>query len=174
MHGLNRVITLCFSEADFVLMVVRRMDVISRRNYFPNILPCRSPITSNSFAHRRTGMGPALGKRKRRDQIIDVINDQKTTADDNSARLQALCQQHFESTFEPLPGSFARPALVHHVDSKPSDEDLESDWDGFSEHGEEQAETVHHATFAASKVDVSKNELKTFMVRAQITIVHQH
>ena len=113
-------------------------------------------------------MAPALGKRKPRYQFADVDLIHEPTADANHANLQALFQQHFESTFEPLPGSLARPPLVDSVDTRPSDEEFESDWDGFSDHSEEYAETVHCATSAPSKADITKDELKTFMVRVQL------
>lgn len=120
-------------------------------------------------------MTPPLGKRKRRDQITDIETNHESTAEDNSANLQALFRQHFESNFEPLPGSFAQSPLVHNnIDPKPSDEEIESDWDGFSEHGEEHKEIVLYATSAPSKADVSKDEFQTFMVRAQIFVVHQY
>lgn len=119
-------------------------------------------------------MAPALGKRKRRDQISDTEINRESAADDRSVSLQALFRQHFESTFEPLPCTFARPPLVHNIDDKSSDEELESDWDGFPELYEEQVETVHYATSAPSKADVSKDEFKTFMVRAQIVVIHQY
>ena len=119
-------------------------------------------------------MAPALGKRKRRDQITDVGTDHASTVNDDSANLQALFRQHFESTFEPLPDSLARSKLVRDIDTKPSEEELESEWDGFSEYGEDCAETIHLATSASSKADVSLDEIKTFMVREQIVIVHHH
>lgn len=118
-------------------------------------------------------MASTLGKRKRRDQITNIELHHGSTAVDNPANLQALFQQHFESTFEPLP-DFARPPKAHNIDAKPSDEDLESDWDGFSENDEENAETTHYATSAPSIADVSKVEFKTFMVRVQIVVVHQY
>ena len=116
-------------------------------------------------------MAPALGKRKRRDRITDT---DELTELDNSANLQALFRQHFESKFEPLPGSFARPPSVRTIDNKTSDEALECDWDGFSEYEEEHAEIVQYATCAPSKAEVSKIEFKTFMVRAQPVIIHQY
>lgn len=119
-------------------------------------------------------MAPALGKRKRRDQIADLETSCEPTAVGDSTNMQALFRQHFESHFEPLPSSFAHPPLVHDLDTKTSDEELESDWDGFSEHGEEHTETVHYPTAAPSKADVSKDEFKTFMVRAQIVVIHQY
>ena len=119
-------------------------------------------------------MAPALGKRKRRDQVTDLESSRESTVDEDSAHLQALFRQHFESVFEPLPGSFARPFLVPVLHTKTSDEEPESEWDGFSDHGEEHAETVHYATSAPPKADVSKGEFRTFMVRVQIVVFHQY
>ena len=110
-------------------------------------------------------MAPALGKRKRRDQINDVGTDNVSTVHEDSASLQAFFRQHFESTFEPLPGTLVHSHLVHNIDSETSDRELESDWGGFSDRSEEQAETVHCATHPSSKADISKDEFKTFMVR---------
>ena len=119
-------------------------------------------------------MASALGKRKRRDHITDPETSNVTTADAEPTSSQALFRQHFESTFEPLPGPFARPPLVHNLDAKASDEELEADWDGFSEHGEEHADVVHYAIPVPSEVDVSKGEYKMFMVRAQIVLLSQY
>ena len=117
-------------------------------------------------------MAPALGKRKRRDQLNDADTKNASIVHEDSAGLQALFRQHFESTFEPLPGTVARSHLVHDVDTEPSDRELEPDWDGFSDHSDEHAEIVHCATHASSKGDISKDEFKTFMVRTQIVIVY--
>ena len=116
--------------------------------------------------HQRRNMAPVLGKRKRRDHFTGVDVDHESTGKDDYVKSQALFRQHFESTFEPLPGSLACSPLVHNIDTKPSDEELEPDWDGFSDHGEEYAETVHRATIGPSKADISKDEYKTFMVKA--------
>ena len=118
-------------------------------------------------------MTPTLGKRKRRDQITDFESSPESGVDEESANLQALFQQHFESTFEPLPGSFARPPLLPNLHTETSDEEPETEWDGFSEHGEEYAETVHYATTVPSKADVSKDEFRTFMVRVQTLVFHR-
>lgn len=112
-------------------------------------------------------MAPTLGKRKRRDQFTDPESSREYTVEADSANLQALFQQHFESTFEPLPGSFARPLSVPNLHTKTSDDERETEWDGFSDHDEEDAETVHYATSLPSTADVSKNEIRTFMVRVQ-------
>ena len=121
-------------------------------------------------------MASALGKRKRRDQIPDVEIDCQPTPDDNHSNLQAFFRQHFEATFEPLPGSVTPPSLVHSIEHsiepKQSDGDLESDWNGFSDHDEECAETVLCTSSTPSKADISRDEFRTFMVGAQIIVVH--
>ena len=111
-------------------------------------------------------MAPALGKRKRRGYPTGGDENQESTANDDYAKSQALFRQHFESTFEPLPGSLACSPLAHNIDTTPSDEELESSWDGFSDHDAEYAETVHRATIGPSRADISKDEYKTFMVKA--------
>ena len=120
-------------------------------------------------------MASALGKRKRRDQIPDIEIDHQPTPDDNHSNLQAFFRQHFESTFEPLPGSVTPPSLVHSIEhsieTKQSDGELESDWNGFSDHAEECAETVLCTNSAPSNADISSDEFRTFMVGAQINAV---
>ena len=121
-------------------------------------------------------MASALGKRRRRDQIPATKVDHKPTPDDNHANLQALFRQHFESAFEPLPGSVTPPSLVysieHSIETKESDRELESDWNGFSDHDEVCAETVLCSSSAPSKADISRDEFRTFMVSAQIIVVY--
>lgn len=135
--------------------------------------PVLSPVIVHVHStHQPSIMAPVLGKRKRREHSADVDANNVSSADDHYANLQALFQQHFESTFEPLPGSLTGPSLVHKTETEPSDGELGSDWNGFSDHGEEYAETVHCDSSAPSKADISKEEFKTFMVRAQIAIVH--
>ena len=114
-------------------------------------------------------MASTLGKRKRRDQIPDTEIDQKSNPDDTHSNLQAFFRQHFESTFEPLPGSMTPPSLVHSIETKQSDGELESDWNGFSDHDDEEcAETVLCTSSAPSRADISRDECRTFMVGAQI------
>ena len=139
----------------------------------PDFSFTRRSVTGDDGTHRFSSMAPALGKRKRRDQITDLGSSRESTAQEESANLQALFQQHFESTFEPLPGSFARPLLAP-KDTRASDEEPETEWDGFSEHGEEYAETLHYATSVPSKAEVSKDEFRTFMVRVQILLSNHY
>ena len=119
-------------------------------------------------------MAPILGKRKRRDQIIDTGNTLPHPGDGDSSNVQALLRQHFESTFEPLPEPLAHEPLIQNSDTKASDDELESDWEGFSECEKEHAETIHYSTSASSTADVSKDDFKTFMVRGQIVTIHQN
>ena len=57
-------------------------------------------------------------------------------------------------------------SLIHDIETKPSDEEPESDWNGFSDHDEEYAETVLCVGSAPSTADISKDEFRTFMVSA--------
>ena len=114
------------------------------------------------YAHLSSHMAPALGKRKRRTDL--ETDDTSNQVNDSSADAQDLLRQHFEKNFEPLSDSVARSQLVYNIDSEPSEEELESDWDGFSDNGETTAEIVHHATSTLSKPDISKDEFKVFMV----------
>ena len=95
--------------------------------------------------------------------MIDTGSTLAHAVDEDPSNLQALLRQHFESTFEPLE-PLAHAPLTQNSYTKASDNELESDWEGFSECGEEHAETVHYSTSAPSTVDVSKDEFKTFMV----------
>ena len=121
-------------------------------------------------------MGFDLGKRKRRDQVLDIEINHQPIPGDNQSKVQTFFQQHFESIFEPLPGSVTSPSLVHSIEhsieTKQSDGELESDWNGFSDHDEECAETVLCTSSAPSKTDISKDEFKTFMVGAQLVFIH--
>lgn len=119
-------------------------------------------------------MAPTLGKRKRRDQFTDIESSRESSVEDESASLQALFQQHFESTFEPLPGSFGPPLSVPDLHTTMSDDERETEWDGFSDHGEEHAETVHYATSVPSTADICKDEIRTFMVRVQSLVCHYY
>lgn len=117
-------------------------------------------------------MAPVLGKRRRRDRSADVDANNMSTTDHHHANLQALFQQHFESSFEPLPGSLTSPSPAHKTEPEPSDGELASDWNGFSDNGEDYAETVHCDSSGLSKADISREEFKTFMVSARIAIVY--
>ena len=119
-------------------------------------------------------MAPIMGKRKRRDQMVDTETTLALPADEDSSNVQALLRQHFESTFEPLPELLAHAPSLQSFYDKASDDELESDWEGFSECGKEHAETVHYSTSVPSTADVSKDEFKTFMVRRQIVTIHQN
>ena len=170
MHGLNRVITQDYSEVQFSIL----SDEFSNQSgeTFFRLLPWFANLLHLSATDHLGSMAQDLGKRKRRDQVNDLGTTRESTAEDESSDLQALFRQHFESTFEPLPGSFAPPPLFPDLDTKASDEEPESDWDGFSEDGEDNTEAVHYAISTQSKVNVSKDEYKTFMVRAQIMVFH--
>ena len=110
-----------------------------------------------------------LGKRKRRDQICDSHSSKVADGEQSErAELQALFRQHFEARFEPL----KEHTRLHSEDkqqdtlSLSSEEEVESNWEGLSNEDEDDHVQVveHNAFIGAKKSDVSREELKTFMV----------
>ena len=110
----------------------------------------------------RGGAIMAVGKRKRRDQII--LNDSPidTGPDRTAADLQALFQQHFEAKFRPLEG-VSLPAIITPVPTSPN-EDARSEWEGLSDNEDCESPQViqHHITQAAGN-EMPKDELRAFM-----------
>lgn len=107
-----------------------------------------------------------LGKRERRDQFLNPGSEAKSRFDgDANQHLHDLLQQHFESKFKPLKGSNQKVHKQQRViASSPKDEtESGSDWTGIPEE-EESPQVVHYHMSQSSRVDVSKEELKTFMV----------
>lgn len=111
-------------------------------------------------------MTAILGKRKRREHIETSDTDPGPKESvDNSHHLQQLLKQHFEARFEPLE---ADDRILEKAGA--SDEDIKSDasegdWTGLSEDdGQVDALVVDYKNFEETRVDVSKEELKLFMV----------
>lgn len=106
-------------------------------------------------------MGPVLGKGKRRCQTDGTENIDTT-------QLQALFQQHFESTFKPLEGRDLQYTKFKRLDAAENLVASDSDWAGLSESEDDgdgkAAVVVQCPTHRASRVDFPKEELKTFMV----------
>ncbi|KAK3169271.1 hypothetical protein OEA41_008654 [Lepraria neglecta] len=112
-------------------------------------------------------MASTLGKRKRRDELPDLdSNPGQRVHEDSSSELQNLFRQHFEAAFEPLEDLKPLRANPENIVTASPDSDLESDWEGLSEEETERAEIVHYSNSHKSKADISKEEFKTFMVRA--------
>ena len=116
------------------------------------------------------------GKRKRREHVIDSSHSQDVEEDSTyDSQLQNLLRHNFESRFEPL-DSFG-PSSAQ--DSCPKDdsgsENGHTDWSGFSEEYQEETEAsaivVDYQNTGKTRVDISKDDLKLFMVqRAKIAI----
>jgi hypothetical protein len=110
-------------------------------------------------------MAPTLGKRKRRDELADKDDDPGESAKDQSTNeLQNLLRQHFEAAFEPLEESQTKTQTADITQADTSDSEAELDWSGFSEDEKDGVEIIHHSSSRTSKADVSREELKTFMV----------
>ena len=110
-------------------------------------------------------MPDTLGKRKRRSAVGDAEYEQAESIKTGDAeRLQALLKQHFEDQFEPLQGTNPLQAVPLEGEDDLTDTDSESDWEGLSEDARPQPELVYHATAKTPRPDMSKAELKTFMV----------
>ena len=110
-----------------------------------------------------------LGKRKRRDQIQKLDSDVSTISDQETSRqLQTLLQQHFEATFEPLKGVRQSVHEEAEGEAQAVKIDTESNWTGISEEEDEDPQQIfHYHVSHSSKLEVPKEELKTFMVWAK-------
>ena len=110
-----------------------------------------------------------LGKRKRRDQVINHDNgaDPGRNKDCLLGSL-SLFRQRFEASFEPLEELKLVQASAHDTDIISEDDTVRSDWDGLSDSDDkDQAEIVYQAAPRSSAVESAKEEFKTFMVRAK-------
>ncbi|MCJ1470455.1 hypothetical protein MMC07_009100 [Pseudocyphellaria aurata] len=111
------------------------------------------------FAHREM-----LGKKKRRAQIFDLNHDQGSTSEDeHSDRLQSLFRQHFEASFKPLE-SVSQPATRHEVvESRPTVDEVETDWEGISDEEQVKAQVVVYQSPRNLESSIEKNDFKGFM-----------
>lgn len=106
-----------------------------------------------------------LGKRKCRNQVF-VSNDDKgsTSEDEHSHRLRALFRQHFEASFKPLE-SVPPPAITHEVtESRPTENEIESDWEGISDEEQVKAQVIMYQDPHNLKPSAGNDEFKSFMV----------
>lgn len=121
-------------------------------------------------------MALKLGKRKRREELIDEdIKPGQILKKDNASEMHNILRRHFEAAFEPLADHQPLPAATTNIDPEGSEAKSESDWDGISEGQSDSAEIINHANSSLLKADVPKEELKTFMVSAnQNPVFAQH
>jgi len=116
-------------------------------------------------------MAPLLGKRKRRDKVVDSRNEQgASTQDENAGSLHSLLRQHFETRFEPLEGVESSLIKKEAGEESAPDADSESDWSGCEEEEEEEkeraVEIIHDSTMPSSNAEVPREESTAFMVNA--------
>lgn len=106
-----------------------------------------------------------LGRRKSRKQVFDLNDDKDSTSEDqHSHRLQACFRQHFEVSFKPLE-SVRQPAVRHEVvESRPTEDKIESDWEGISDEEEVKAQVVMYQDPHNLKAGIGNDEFKSFMV----------
>ena len=112
-------------------------------------------------------MALKLGKRKRREELIDDDDTPRQLYDkDTASDMHNVLRRHFEAAFEPLADHHALAAATSKIDEDGSEVESESDWGGISEGQSDSAEVVNHAKTSLLKAEVPKEELKTFMVSA--------
>ena len=150
-------------------MVVVELD---RRN-----LGFASCETFFAFHNARSlSMAPTTGKRKRGEALADPSHDSESPLGEcSSIKAQALFQQHYEARFLPLEDFGPQQNTANDIGPDTVSDDIESgsEWEGFSEGDEPRADVVQYTTSALSRVDIPKDELKTFMVRLEsITAYH--
>lgn len=94
-------------------------------------------------------------------------NAQSLDAAENND-LQAIFRRHFEARFKPLPED-CKPKAQKTALVEDEDEDEEdSEWSGFSDEREDEAvDVVDHSLGVAATTEISKEELKAFMVWCQ-------
>lgn len=105
-----------------------------------------------------------LGRRKHRGQILATESDKRLKLDGKEpSKVQALFRQHFEATFEPLEKFCLSSSHQEAIEIQP---DLtESEWEGISDEEQVKTQIIEFHGSEMSKTDISKDELKTFMVR---------
>lgn len=105
-----------------------------------------------------------LGKRKHRGQILATESDNRLDLDGKEpSQVQALFRQHFETTFEPLEKFCLSSSNQEAIEVQP--DVMESEWEGISDEEQVKTQIIEFHGSEMSKTNISKDELKTFMVR---------
>lgn len=105
-----------------------------------------------------------LGKRKRRGQVVAIESDKRLKLDGKeSSNLQTLFRQHFEASFEPLDELCLAPSKQEA--SEAQSDVTESEWEGISDEEQVKTQIIEFHGSEMSKTNISRDELKTFMVR---------
>ena len=116
-----------------------------------------------------------LPRKRRRKDSKETVSDSNgaRSEEEESACLQDLFKQHFEATFVPLPEEvkfFSGSALKPDMDA---DEQLASDWEGFSD-VDDEVQLVDAVTLESAGTSLPMEELKRFMVSSSISPVHSY
>ena len=108
-------------------------------------------------------MAPLLGKRKRRDEILEEPSDTEDIHQGEYAdKLAARLRQHFETTFEPLEGfSDVTRSKVANAELPDLDTGSDIEWDGCSDGEQKAVQVVDHSL----RTEIQKEDLLTFNVR---------
>lgn len=104
-----------------------------------------------------------LGKRKHRGETLPTEPDKRLKLDVQASRVQALFRQHFEATFEPLEKFCLSSSNQAAIEVQP--DITESEWEGISDEDQVKTQIIEFHGSEISKTNISKDELKTFMVR---------
>ena len=129
---------------------------------------CRPRISTfddlKIFNYDSLNMAPLLGKRKRRDKVVENAIDTRDIHQDGHAdEMAARLRQHFEITFEPLEGIVTSKVANTEVSDLGGQSDAE--WDGCSDGEQKAVQVVDHSTLP-SNTEIPKEELSSFMVRS--------
>lgn len=105
-----------------------------------------------------------LSKRKHRGQILRTESDKRLKLNvKEPSKVQALFRQHFEATFEPLEKFCLPSSNQAAIEVQP--DITESEWEGISDEDQVKTKIIEFHGSEMSKTNISKDELKTFMVR---------
>lgn len=113
---------------------------------------------------KMSGTAQMLGKRKHRGQILAKESDNRLKLDGKEpSKVLALFRQHFEATFEPLEKFCLSSSNQEAIEVQP--DVTESEWEGLSDEEQVKTQIIEFHESEMSKTNISKDELKTFMVR---------
>jgi hypothetical protein len=118
-------------------------------------------------------MATMLGKRKRdtvrvsKTEVGEQANECSAASDSESGLdeldAQEIFRRHFEAQYAPLAASPKKPKVIQQV-SEDESEDA-TDWEGISDEEEEKVQVIEHTDAQPRMAAMSKEELKSFMVR---------
>ncbi|KAK4985196.1 hypothetical protein LTR28_002198, partial [Elasticomyces elasticus] len=110
-------------------------------------------------------MAVILGKRKRRTALKQENSESSGGSD--AEDIQAAFRTAFEAKFRPLDieRPVVKPAIVTAQEDVEEEGEAESDWSGIS--GDEDVEVIEHALPLAGDEQMTKQEMRAFMVHAK-------